>query len=219
LEIRVAGTRERLRLGSYAASEAAAACLLRGPAGGHLLNFPGRAACYAAHHHRGQLPLSPLSVQRVASDAGMAAEAQLLEARSRASPRGVDNSVIARGGEESAGEPPPTTTCSDYHPGAAAMTNWCTVPRADGSRSSGAGTTSEYEHQLVYGDKVHDMHGDIDVIFESSTSMTTSTISLMDPIILASSSEVLLSSVLNLPWLWKREDVQNRKTCVKLTPL
>ncbi|AQK86059.1 ethylene-responsive transcription factor ERF020 [Zea mays] len=83
-EIRVPGTRERLWLGSYAAPEAAAvahdaaACLLRGCAG-RRLNFPGRAACYYACG--GQQPLSPRSVQRVASDAGMAADAQIVDAR------------------------------------------------------------------------------------------------------------------------------------------
>jgi hypothetical protein len=88
----------------------------------------------------------------------MAAGAQLLEARERAAPQlGVGIAVIARGGEEGAGEPLTTTTCSGYHPGADAMANWCTVPRADGSRSTSAGTT-EYEHQLVYGDiNVDDM--------------------------------------------------------------
>jgi hypothetical protein len=122
-EIRVPDTRERQWLGSYAAHDAAA-CLLRGPVRWHLQNFPGRAACYAAHHHRGQLPLSPRSVQRVASDAGMAAGAQLLEARERAAPQlGVGIAVIARGGEEGAGEPLTTTTCSGYHPGADAMAN------------------------------------------------------------------------------------------------
>uniref|UniRef100_A0ACD5TLI4 Uncharacterized protein n=1 Tax=Avena sativa TaxID=4498 RepID=A0ACD5TLI4_AVESA len=92
-EIRVPGTRERLWLGSYATAEAAAVahdaavCLLRGGAGG--LNFPGRAAAYghvlplAPRGQAGQ-QLSPRSVQRVASDAGMAADAQLVELRERA---------------------------------------------------------------------------------------------------------------------------------------
>ncbi|CAM0955448.1 unnamed protein product [Alopecurus aequalis] len=88
-EIRVPGTRERLWLGSYATAEAAAVahdaavCLLRGGAGG--LNFPGRAATYGnvlrlAPRGAGQ-QLSPRSVQRVASDAGMAADAQLVDLR------------------------------------------------------------------------------------------------------------------------------------------
>ncbi|XP_047043679.1 ethylene-responsive transcription factor ERF014-like [Lolium rigidum] len=91
-EIRVPGTRERLWLGSYATAEAAAVahdaavCLLRrGAAGG--LNFPGRAAAYGhvlrlAPRGAGQ-QLSPRSVQRVASDAGMSADAQLVELRER----------------------------------------------------------------------------------------------------------------------------------------
>ncbi|TVU19415.1 hypothetical protein EJB05_35562, partial [Eragrostis curvula] len=166
-EIRVPGTRERLWLGSYAAPEAAAvahdaaACLLRG-SGGTRLNFPERAACYVARHRHhgagGEPPLSPRSVQRVASDAGMAADAQLLEARDRASspPQDVVARVgiggVARGGEGGAREQwpyaPPT-----YSHGAstAGATNWCTAPRAEASRSSSAGT-SDHEHQLVYGD-------------------------------------------------------------------
>ncbi|KAF6984778.1 hypothetical protein CFC21_002733 [Triticum aestivum] len=88
-EIRVPGTRERLWLGSYATAEAAAVahdaavCLLRGGAGG--LNFPGRAAAYGRvlHHGGAGQQLSPRSVQRVASDAGMAADAQLVELRER----------------------------------------------------------------------------------------------------------------------------------------
>uniref|UniRef100_A0ACD5U428 Uncharacterized protein n=1 Tax=Avena sativa TaxID=4498 RepID=A0ACD5U428_AVESA len=95
-EIRVPGTRERLWLGSYATAEAAAVahdaavCLLRG-AGAGGLNFPGRAAAYghvlplaAPRGQAGQQQLSPRSVQRVASDAGMAADAQLVELRERA---------------------------------------------------------------------------------------------------------------------------------------
>ncbi|KAG8085629.1 hypothetical protein GUJ93_ZPchr0010g11260 [Zizania palustris] len=83
-EIRVPGTRERLWLGSYATAEAAAVCLLRGRgrsgAGG--LDFPDRAApVAAAYDTRGAACLSPRSVQRVASDAGMAADAQLVEMR------------------------------------------------------------------------------------------------------------------------------------------
>lgn len=81
-EIRVPGTSTRLWLGSYAAPEAAAVAhdtavfFLRGP--GPLpassMNFPWRiegAYMWA--------PLSPGSVQRVASDAGMTADAQLTE--------------------------------------------------------------------------------------------------------------------------------------------
>ncbi|KAK1275866.1 Ethylene-responsive transcription factor ERF019 [Acorus gramineus] len=79
-EIRVPGTRERLWLGSYASAEAAAVahdtaiCCLRGSAvaaAAGRLNFPSRAEayCYRA------ADLSPRSVQRVASNAGMAVDA------------------------------------------------------------------------------------------------------------------------------------------------
>ncbi|KAB8084648.1 hypothetical protein EE612_007242 [Oryza sativa] len=95
-EIRVPGTRERLWLGSYATPEAAAVAhdtavyFLRGGAGdggggGATLNFPERAA---ATYGGGAAVarLSPRSVQRVASDAGMAADAQLVAARDAAPP-------------------------------------------------------------------------------------------------------------------------------------
>ncbi|WVZ67911.1 hypothetical protein U9M48_016925 [Paspalum notatum var. saurae] len=95
-EIRVPGTRERLWLGSYSTPEAAAVAhdtavyFLRGgtgvaAAGGDVaaLNFPERAAAaYGAGAGAGRL--SPRSVQRVASDAGMAADAQLVAARETA---------------------------------------------------------------------------------------------------------------------------------------
>ncbi|OEL24300.1 hypothetical protein BAE44_0014681 [Dichanthelium oligosanthes] len=98
-EIRVPGTRERLWLGSYATPEAAAVAhdtavyFLRGGtdagagvvAGGDVaaLNFPERAAAtYGVGAAGSGAPrLSPRSVQRVASDAGMAADAQLVAAR------------------------------------------------------------------------------------------------------------------------------------------
>ncbi|XP_062187121.1 ethylene-responsive transcription factor ERF008-like [Phragmites australis] len=81
-EIRVRGTRERLWLGSYATPEAAAVAydtavyFLRGGGGDvAALNFPERAAAaYGGGAGAGRL--SPRSVQRVASDAGMAADAQ-----------------------------------------------------------------------------------------------------------------------------------------------
>ncbi|KAF7032077.1 hypothetical protein CFC21_043299 [Triticum aestivum] len=85
-EIRVPGTRERLWLGSYATPEAAAVAhdtavyFLRGGGNGAAgLNFPERAA--AAYGAGCVAPLSPRSVQSVASDAGMAADAQLVAAR------------------------------------------------------------------------------------------------------------------------------------------
>ncbi|CAL4908281.1 unnamed protein product [Urochloa decumbens] len=173
-EIRVPGTRERLWLGSYAAPEAAAvahdaaACLLRGLAGaaaaGHL-NFPERAACYG--HGRAPRPLSPRSVQRVASDAGMAADAQLVDARaalaaSTTSPpqptvqtaagttvtaASVGIGGAARGGEGAGYAPvpalPPHSNCSS-----SSSTYWATPSAGGGSRSSSAGS----DQQLVYGD-------------------------------------------------------------------
>ncbi|KAG8054448.1 hypothetical protein GUJ93_ZPchr0001g31512 [Zizania palustris] len=107
-EIRVPGTRERLWLGSYATPEAAAVAhdtavyFLRGAAsgggggggGGMELNFPERAAAaYGAGDVLARL--SPRSVQRVASDAGMAADAQLVAARESApAPARPDHAVI-----------------------------------------------------------------------------------------------------------------------------
>ncbi|RLN29004.1 ethylene-responsive transcription factor RAP2-1-like [Panicum miliaceum] len=163
-EIRVPGTRERLWLGSYAAPEAAAvahdaaACLLRGlpgsAAAGHL-NFPQRAACYYAYGGgRGRAPpLSPRSVQRVASDAGMAADARAALASSSPSPpppplqaaAGAASADIgaARGGEIAQGSAyaPPYSICSS----SGSSTYWCT-PSAGGSSSAGS------DQQLVYGD-------------------------------------------------------------------
>ncbi|KAL6609955.1 hypothetical protein ACP70R_034357 [Stipagrostis hirtigluma subsp. patula] len=169
-EIRVPGTRERLWLGSYAAPEAAAvahdaaACLLRGlaganaGAGGGQLNFPDRAACYYyAQGHRGP-PLSPRSVQRVASDAGMAADARLVEARGRAPPPAACGGQVAgvgigvaqgpQGGGQVASEQWPSAPNS----GGPGATYGC-APCTGGSRSSSAGS-----EQLVYGDiSVDDM--------------------------------------------------------------
>ena len=184
-EIRVPGTRERLWLGSYAAPEAAAvahdaaACLLRGlpgaAAAGHL-NFPDRAAFYAyggGGGGRGRaLPLSPRSVQRVASDAGMAADAQLVDARaalasssSPSPPPPLQSAAAgttagaacagigaARGGEAAVAQG------SAYAPGPALYSNcsssgsstyyWCTPSAGGGSGSSSAGS----DQHLVYGD-------------------------------------------------------------------
>ncbi|WOL04472.1 hypothetical protein Cni_G13193 [Canna indica] len=80
-EIRVPGTRERLWLGSYSTPEAAAIAhdtavfFLRGAdaasRGGGGLNFPDRVTAFA------WVRLSPTSVQRVASESGMDADAQL----------------------------------------------------------------------------------------------------------------------------------------------
>ncbi|CAO1942546.1 unnamed protein product [Urochloa humidicola] len=108
-EIRVPGTRERLWLGSYATPEAAAVAhdtavyFLRGGSGSGAgggdvaaLNFPERAA---AAYGAGAARLSPRSVQRVASDAGMAADAQLVAARDTTAPahRHADRTGIGGG--------------------------------------------------------------------------------------------------------------------------
>jgi AP2 domain len=81
-EIRVPGSKDRLWLGSYATPEAAAVAhdtavfFLRGP--GPLLaenfNFPDRVEVAYTW-----APLSPHSVQKVASDAGMSADARLVD--------------------------------------------------------------------------------------------------------------------------------------------
>ncbi|KAM0891248.1 hypothetical protein ACQ4PT_026495 [Festuca glaucescens] len=148
-EIRVPGTRERLWLGSYATAEAAAVahdaavCLLRrGAAGG--LNFPGRTAAYG--HVLRLAPrgaaqqLSPRSVQRVASDAGMAADAQLVDLRERVpAPPGQEVAASADIGAARGGAVVEEQV---------AYAGW-------GSWSSGSSTGSE---QLVYGElSVDDM--------------------------------------------------------------
>ncbi|XP_010910416.1 ethylene-responsive transcription factor ERF019 [Elaeis guineensis] len=80
-EIRVPGSRERLWLGSYATPEAAAVAhdtavfFLRGPDQSHALNFPDRVAMYT------WTSMSPRSIQRVASNSGMAVDAQLVVRR------------------------------------------------------------------------------------------------------------------------------------------
>ncbi|WOL15630.1 ethylene-responsive transcription factor [Canna indica] len=80
-EIRVPGTGDRLWLGSYASPEAAAVAhdtavfFLRGPSSSTSsarLNFPDRAAALT------WASLSPLAVQRAASECGMAVDAQLV---------------------------------------------------------------------------------------------------------------------------------------------
>ncbi|KAA8528011.1 hypothetical protein F0562_035120 [Nyssa sinensis] len=76
-EIRVPGTRERLWLGSYSTPEGAAIAhdiafyCLRRPSSLESLNFP---LMLPASVHTG---MSPKSIQKVASDAGMAVDAQL----------------------------------------------------------------------------------------------------------------------------------------------
>ncbi|XP_030468104.1 ethylene-responsive transcription factor ERF020 [Syzygium oleosum] len=81
-EIRVPGTQERLWLGSYASPEGAAVAhdiasyCLRGPSCLDKLNFPSLLPPTA------QPGMSPRSVQRAASDAGMAVDAQYIARRS-----------------------------------------------------------------------------------------------------------------------------------------
>ncbi|KAJ8647404.1 hypothetical protein MRB53_000427 [Persea americana] len=80
-EIRLPGTQTRLWLGSYATPEAAAVAhdtavfYLRGPSSMANLNFP---MCVPAFH---RADMSPTSIQRAASDAGMAIDAQLVVAK------------------------------------------------------------------------------------------------------------------------------------------
>jgi len=164
-EIRVPGTRERLWLGSYAAPEAAAvahdaaACLLRGgrPAQCHL-NFPDRAACYYAAYggHARAPPLSPRSVQCVASDAGMAADAQIVDARAAslaAQPTPVQPAAFAFGiGGVAQGGGGATVQ------GAAACAPLLLPPPPPYSDGASSSTSSAYrstpssEQPLVYGD-------------------------------------------------------------------
>lgn len=78
-EIRLPGTQTRLWLGSYATPEAAAVAhdtavfYLRGPSSMANLNFP---TCVPTFH---RCDMSPRSIQRAASDAGMAIDAQLAD--------------------------------------------------------------------------------------------------------------------------------------------
>ncbi|KAJ3678088.1 hypothetical protein LUZ60_001891 [Juncus effusus] len=81
-EIRVPGSKERLWLGSYSTAEAAAMAhdtaffFLRGPGpmANEYFNFPDRVGVTYSW-----APLSPPSVQRLASDAGMSTDAILTE--------------------------------------------------------------------------------------------------------------------------------------------
>lgn len=76
-EIRVPASRERLWLGSYSNPEAAAVAhdaavfFLRGPGAAEGFNFPERVGRFV------WAGLSPRSVQKVASDSGMAVDAEL----------------------------------------------------------------------------------------------------------------------------------------------
>jgi len=176
-EIRVPGTRERLWLGSYAAPEAAAvahdaaACLLRGGRPGQgRLNFPDRAACYYAAYggHARAPPLSPCSVQRVASDAGMAADAQIVDARAAAlaaQPTPVQPAAFAfgiggvaqggggatvQGAAACAPLPLPPPPYSDGASNSTSSAYWST-PSASASASRTSSSAGS-EQPLVYGD-------------------------------------------------------------------
>lgn len=107
-EIRVPGSQERLWLGSYNTPEAAAVAhdtavyFLRGPDWSRTLNFPDRVAMYA------WTGLSPRSIQTVASNSGMAVDAQLVvrDAETRSQPPtrrsevgGMDSVNRREGGE------------------------------------------------------------------------------------------------------------------------
>ncbi|KAI3767556.1 hypothetical protein L2E82_17765 [Cichorium intybus] len=87
-EIRVPGTQDRLWLGTYTTPEGAAvahdvaAYCLRGATSLHKLNFPSMLPPTA------RTDLSPRSVQKAASDAGMAMDAQLIASRDMAPSNG-----------------------------------------------------------------------------------------------------------------------------------
>lgn len=78
-EIRVPGSRERLWLGSYATAEAAAVAhdiafyCLRKPSSSDSLNFPSMVFPASVNEC-----LSPRSVQKAASDGGLAVDAQMI---------------------------------------------------------------------------------------------------------------------------------------------
>lgn len=96
-EIRLPGTQTRLWLGSYATPEAAAVAhdtavfYLRGPSSMANLNFP---TCVPTFH-RGDM--SPRSIQRAASDAGMAIDAQLADKGQENDLKPMASSVLFQG--------------------------------------------------------------------------------------------------------------------------
>ncbi|KAF7824968.1 ethylene-responsive transcription factor ERF020-like [Senna tora] len=81
-EIRVPRSQERLWLGTYATPEAAAMAhdvafyFLKRPSSTEKLNFPAMLPCYCDGRKGGGEMMSPRSVQKAASDAGMAVDAQ-----------------------------------------------------------------------------------------------------------------------------------------------
>ncbi|KAL8229423.1 hypothetical protein R6Q57_014323 [Mikania cordata] len=84
-EIRVPGSQERLWLGTYSTPEGAAVAhdvasyCLRGNKSLHKLNFPSMLPPTA------RADLSPKSIQKAASDAGMAVDAQFIASRDNTS--------------------------------------------------------------------------------------------------------------------------------------
>ncbi|XP_061988153.1 ethylene-responsive transcription factor ERF020-like [Rosa rugosa] len=86
-EIRVPGTQDRLWLGSFSTAEAAAVArdvayyCLRKPSSLEGLNFPTVLPCSVNQ----AADMSPRSIQKAASDAGMAVDAQLINANSSSS--------------------------------------------------------------------------------------------------------------------------------------
>ncbi|KAM5575105.1 hypothetical protein ABKV19_014176 [Rosa sericea] len=87
-EIRVPGTQDRLWLGSFSTAEAAAVARdvayywLRKPSTLEGLNFPTILPCSVNQ----AADMSPRTIQKAASDAGMAVDAQLINANSINSP-------------------------------------------------------------------------------------------------------------------------------------
>ncbi|CAI9754284.1 unnamed protein product [Fraxinus pennsylvanica] len=100
-EIRVPGTQDRLWLGSYSTPEAAAIahdtafyCLRGGSSTQENFNFPSMLPASA------RIGMSPRSVQRVSSDAGMAIDAQFLASRSSDNVEKVDQNGMNFGQDD-----------------------------------------------------------------------------------------------------------------------
>ncbi|KAK9270031.1 hypothetical protein L1049_025604 [Liquidambar formosana] len=103
-EIRVPGTQDRLWLGSYSTPEAAAVAhdvayfRLRGPSSSwdnfnfpHMLPLPTTSTSTAVQTD----VMSPRSIQKAASDAGMAIDAQLITNKLKSSDKENDNGMNA----------------------------------------------------------------------------------------------------------------------------
>ncbi|THG16502.1 ethylene-responsive transcription factor ERF020-like [Camellia sinensis] len=99
-EIRVQGTQDRLWLGSYSTVEAAAVAhdvasyCLRGPSSYNNLNFPATLPVGV------RTDMSPRSVQKAASDAGMAVDAQFAMNQTQQT-RSSSSSIDSRSRDES----------------------------------------------------------------------------------------------------------------------